>query len=190
MYDLPFGNTVAKSSNRAMNYAISGWELAGIVTAQTGPPFTPQISGNWSCTGEGSNYGVLTTDRPDLIGNPYPATQTVTRWVLGSAFSNPYLDAGGHCAFGSAGRNVLRAPGLEDWDFSLVRRFRLTESKALEFRAETFNIFNHPNFNVPERDTSSASFGQIFNTVQPLAGLASGGPGDPREIQLALRFTF
>jgi len=71
--------------------------------------------------------------------------------------------------------------------FSILRRFRLRESKALEFRAEMFNLFNRANFATPERDLSSASFGEIFNTVQPLAGLASGGPGDPREIQFALR---
>ena len=69
-------------------------------------------------------------------------------------------------------------------------RHAVTESKQLEFRAETFNIFNRANFEAPERDVATASFGQIFNTVQPLAGRASGGPGDPREIQFALRFVF
>ena len=132
----------------------------------------------------------MVTDRPDPVGNPYPAKQTPNRWVLGSAFSNPFVDAGGNCAFGNAGRNILRAPGLADWDFSLLRRFRITEWKQLEFRAETFNIFNRANFEAPERDVATASFGQIFNTVQPLAGRASGGPGDPREIQFALRLVF
>ena len=191
VYDLPFGNTVWKSQSSALNYAISGWQLSGIVTAQTGPPFTPQISGNVSCTGETSN-GHGTTDRPNLIGNPYPSNQTPNQWILTSAFRDPRRNADGSlialCAFGNAGRNSLRGPGLADWDFSLIRRLRLTESKALEFRAEMFNIFNRANFETPERDVSSASFGRIFNTVQPLAGLASGGPGDPREIQFALRF--
>jgi hypothetical protein len=172
-----------------VNYLISNWELAGILTAQTGSPFTPVISGNVSCTGEFQNFGAL-TDRPDLVGNPYPSNQTPNQWVRPAAFSNPFADAGGHCAFGNAGRNILRGPGLSDWDFSLVRHFKLGEKKALEFRAEMFNIFNHANFATPERDVASSSFGQIFNTVQPLAGIASGGPGDPREIQFALRFTF
>lgn len=189
VYDLPFGGKVLYSNSPAVNYAIQGWELSGIVTAQTGSPFTPVISGNVSCTGEFQNFAAV-TDRPDLVGNPYPAKQTPNQWVLPSAFSNPFVDAGGHCAFGSAARNILRGPRLSDWDFSLVRHFRLTESKSLEFRAEIFNICNHANFATPERDTASSSFGQIFNTVQPLAGIASGGPGDPREIQFALRFTF
>ena len=189
VYDLPFGDKLMRSRNHAVTYALSGWELSDIVTAQTGPAFTPIISGDVSCTGELSNFGAV-TDRPDLLGNPYPAKRTPGQWVLASAFSNPFVDAGGHCAFGNAGRNILRGPGLADWDFSLLRRFRISESKSIEFRAEMFNLFNRANFETPEPDVASASFGQIFNTVQPLAGIASGGPGDPREIQFALRFIF
>jgi Carboxypeptidase regulatory-like domain/TonB dependent receptor-like, beta-barrel len=189
VYDLPFGTGSLRSGSGPVNYAISDWQLAGIITAQTGSPFTPVISGDVSCTGEFQNFATL-TDRPDVVGNFYPANQSPNQWVLPSAFSNPFADAGGHCAFGNAGRNILRGPGLSDWDFSLVRHFRLGEKKALEFRAEMFNLFNHANFATPERDVASSSFGQIFNTVQPLAGIASGGPGDPREIQFALRLTF
>jgi hypothetical protein len=189
VYDLPLGAGSLRSGSPAVNYAISGWELSGIVTAQTGAAFTPVISLNTSCTNEQSNF-LAVTDRPDLVGDPYPAHQTATDWVQASAFSNPSVDAGSRCAFGDAGRNILRGPGLSDWDFSLLRRFRLRESKSLEFRAEMFNIFNHANFATPQNDAASSSFGKIFNTVQPLAGIASGGPGDPREIQFALRFVW
>ncbi len=193
VYDLPFGSTLWKSSNRSVNYLVRDWQLAGIATAQSGPPFTAQIGGNVSCTSEATSAGLgLSSDRPDLIGNPYPAHQTPNQWVLASAFRDPRFNAAGTqvlpCAFGNAGRNILRGPGLADWDFSLLRRFRLTESKAVEFRAEMFNMFNRPNFETPQRDVASQSFGQIFNTVQPIAGLASGGPGDPREVQFALKF--
>ncbi len=192
VYNLPFGNTTWKSQSSAVNYAISGWELAGILTAQTGSAFTPAIGGNVSCTGENTNFGSV-SDRPNLVGSVYPSNQTANQWVLPSAFRDPRVQANGSlasCAFGNAGRNILRGPGLADWDFSILRRFRLKESAALEFRAEMFNIFNRANFSIPERDRSSGSFGRIFNTVQPLAGLASGGPGDPREIQFALRLTW
>src|SRR5690349_10364836 len=86
----------------------------------------------------------------------------------------------------------ISCAGLDsaDWDFPLLRHLRISESESLEFRAEMFNLFNRPNFETPEPDVASPSFGQIFNTVQPLAGIASGGPGDPREVQFALRFTF
>lgn len=187
VYDLPIGNTVWKAQNPRLNYLIEGWQLSGIVAAQSGPSFTPQIGGDVSCTEEGN-------DRPDLVGNPYPAKQTPDQWVLGSAFRDPRKDAAGNivrsCAFGNAGRNILIGPGLAMWDFSLIRKFRLTESKHLEFRAEMFNIFNRANFSTPERDVNSNSFGKIFNTVQPIAGDASGGPGDPREIQFALKFVW
>lgn len=176
VYELPFGDRVWKSQNRTLNYLIEGWQLSGIVALQSGPSFTPQISGDISRTEEGQ-------DRPDLIGNPYPANQTPDQWVVASAFSVP-----APYTFGNAGRNILIGPGLANWDFSLIRRFRLTESKALEFRAEMFNIFNRPNFEVPDRNVASPSFGKVFNTVQPIAGLASGGPGDPREVQFALKF--
>jgi hypothetical protein len=174
-YDVPIGRTVWKSDNHALNYLIQGWELAGIIQAQTGAPWTPYISADISHTEQ--------QDRPNWTGtNPYPAKQTVKQWALQSAFP-----AQAQFTFGNAGRDILTGPGLSDWDFSIIRKFRLTESKTLEFRAEMFNIFNSPNFSTPNSNAASASFGQIFNTVQPIAGLASGGPGDPREIQFALK---
>jgi hypothetical protein len=149
-----------------------------MVVAQSGPPFTPQISGDVSHTEEGS-------DRPNIVGNPYPSAQGPNQWVLASAFTapTPYI-------FGNAGRNILTGPGLASCDFSVIRRFQLTESKLLEFRAEVFNLFNRANFDVPQVDVASPSFGKIFNTVQPVAGFASGGPGDPRLVQFALKFKF
>jgi Carboxypeptidase regulatory-like domain len=179
-YELPFGSTVWRTGNHSVNYAISGWQLSGIVTAQSGSVFTPIISGNISGASEEPGD---TTDRPNLVGNPIPAQQTPNQWISVAAFAPP-----ASLRFGNAGRNILVGPGLFSWDFAMLRDFRLTEPKALEFRFEMFNLTNRPNFDFPENDLASPSFGQIFNTVQPLAGLASGGPGDPREIQLGLKF--
>jgi hypothetical protein len=113
----------------------------------------------------------------------YPAHQTVNQWALASAFSVP-----AQFTYGDAGRDTLTGPGEATWDFSLIRDFKLTESKKLEFRAEMFNLLNQPNFSLPDGNISDTTFGVIGNTVQPIAGQASGGPGDPREIQFALRF--
>ena len=67
----------------------------------------------------------------------------------------------------------------------------MTESKRFEFRVEFFNTFNHPNFANPSGDiTNPGSFGKVFSTIQPILGLGSGGPGDPREIQFGLKFYF
>ena len=178
VYKLPFGAGRFQAGNHVLNYLVRDWEVSGIFTAQSGPPFTPQISGDISQTNEGD-------DRPNLVGNPVPAKQTPNQWVLASAFSAP-----APYTFGDAGRNSLTAPGLASWDFSVSRHFRLTEGTALEFDGQLFNILNRANFDVPQADLASPSFGKIFNTVQPVAGFASGGPGDPREVQLGLKLTF
>jgi hypothetical protein len=178
VYKLPFGAGRFQFTNQTLNYLIRDWEVSGIFTAQSGPPFTPQISGNISQTNEGD-------DRPNLVGNPVPTKRTPNQWVLASAFSAP-----APYTFGDAGRNSLTAPGLASWDFSVSRHFRLTEGTALEFDGQIFNILNRANFDVPQNDLASPSFGKIFNTVQAVAGFASGGPGDPREVQLGLKLIF
>ncbi len=180
LYELPWGKSVAHLQNSTARYLIEDWQLGGVVAAQSGIPFSPTISGNVSCGFEGK-------DRPDLVGNPYPAQQTPNQWVLASAFADPRTVLGVPCAFGNAGRNILIGPGIASWDFSLIRNFRLTERAHLEFRAEMFNIFNRANFAPPRNDLNAPSFGVITDTVQPVAGDASGGPGDPREIQFAMK---
>ncbi len=187
LYDLPVGAARWRLANARLNEVIENWELGGIFTAQSGPPFTPQISGNVSGADESAVTGSGNpTDRPNLTGQPfYPAHQSPNLWISPAAFSAP-----APFTFGNAGRNILTGPGVESWDFSVIRRFRLGETRALEFRTEIFNLLNHPNFDIPERDLASPSFGQIFSTLPPLAGLASGGPGEPRQIQFALKLSW
>jgi hypothetical protein len=180
VYDLPFGNRIGKLQNTKANYLVKGWEVAGIAMLQSGAPYTPHVDGNPS-------NNIDNNDRPNVVPGVsfYPAHKSVNQWTNPAAFSYP-----AYYTFGNAGRNILTGPGLADWDFSLIRNFKLGESKTLQFRAEMFNIFNRANFTLPNADWSSTSFGVIGNTVQPIAGQASGGPGDPREIQFALRLTW
>ena len=180
VYNLPFGDKIWKLQNSKANYLINGWELAGIAMMQSGAPYTPTVDGNPS-------NNIDNNDRPNVVPGVslYPANKTVHQWTNPAAFSYP-----APYTFGNAGRNILTGPGLADWDFSLIRNFKLRESLNLQFRAEMFNIFNQANFTLPNGDWSSTTFGQIGNTVQPIAGQASGGPGDPREIQFALRLTW
>jgi carboxypeptidase family protein len=182
VYDLPFGDKVWRSQNSAANYLIKGWEVGGIAMLQSGAPYTPSVSGNPSNNVDGN-------DRPNVVpGVPfYPSHKSIEQWANRAAFSVPAA-----FTFGNAGRNILTGPGLADWDFSLIRNFKIGESKNLQFRAEMFNIFNTPNFALPGSNAACATcgFGHIGNTVQPIAGQASGGPGDPREIQFAMRFTW
>jgi len=101
----------------------------------------------------------------------------VGAWLNASAFQqlDPVADAG---QFGTEGRNVAIGPSYKDWDFGAMKDFKLTESKTLEFRAELFNFFNHPNFNLPDSDISSPTFNQILSAQAP------------REVQFALKFMF
>src|SRR5579862_1246473 len=184
VYQLPIGKTMWQAGNSSLNYLIKDWELSGVFTAQSGGPFTPQISGDPSHADEQGVIGLGNpTDRPDVTGvSFYPATQTPNQFIQRSAFAAP-----AQFTFGNAGRNILTGPGLSSWDFSVIRNFRISESKNLEFRTEIFNLLNRANFDIPQRDWASPSFGQIFNTLRPVAGLASGRPGDPREIQFGFR---
>jgi hypothetical protein len=188
IWNMPFGSTSAKLQNQRLNYAIQGWEVGGVLTVESGPPFTPVVSGDVSGADEINNATVqsgtpVDTDRPNVVSESfYPSRQTPQQWVLPSAFATPT-----EFTFGDAGRNILRGPGLGTCDFSILRNFRLGETAKVQFRAEMFNIFNRANFDIPQNIVNNASFGQIFNTVQPVAGLASGGPGEPRELQLGLR---
>jgi hypothetical protein len=171
------GTREAREQDAKANYLIEGWEAAGIAMVQAGAPYTSTVEGNPS-------NDIDNHDRPNIVPGVsfYSAHTSVNQWTNPAAFSYP-----APYTFGNAGRNILPGPGLADWDFSLVRNFRLWESKTLQFRAEIFNLFNYANFALPNADWSSTSFGVIGKSVQPIAGQASGGPGDPREIQFALR---
>ncbi|MBZ5514030.1 MAG: TonB-dependent receptor [Acidobacteriia bacterium] len=185
VYLLPFGATLWRPKDPKVKLLIADWQLSGVLMLQSGPPFTPQISGDLSHADEQNVIGTgLPTDRPNLTGASfYPSNPTPDQYLLPSAFSAP-----APYTFGNAGRNILVGPGIGTWDFALIRRLPLGEKKMLEFRTEFFNLTNHPNFDIPRRDVASPSFGKIFNTLRPLAGPASGGPGEPRQVQFALRF--
>jgi hypothetical protein len=88
---------------------------------------------------------------------------------------NPVTQAG---QFGNEGRNVVRGPGIENVDLSLFKDFPISETKRVQFRAECFNLLNHPNFGLPENDLESPAFGQILQA------------GSPRLLQLAIKLIF
>jgi hypothetical protein len=184
VYDWSSGRSVWKLQNSGLNYLIEGWQFSGVFTAQSGPAFTPVVSGDNSHADEqGVISGGNPTDRPNFTGSSfYPSPKTPNQYLSVSAFTPraPYN-------LGNAKRNILVGPPLNAWDFSLIRESRLRESKMLKIRAEGFNIINHAIFDTPQRDVASSSFGQIFNTIRLLAGPASGGLGEPRECQFALK---
>ena len=111
---------------------------------------------------------------PDLIGDPVPADQSLTRWLNRDAFRSAALGT-----FGNAGVGIVRAPGYWNVDLSLSKRIATVAQHYLMFRVEAFNLLNHPNFGPPDRNIQSQTFGTITSTA-----------GDARVVQLALKYSF
>jgi hypothetical protein len=155
-----------------------GWQLGGILTLQTGQPFSV-------LTGKGLSGTGLGNDRPDLVGDPNAGPHTVQKWFNTAAFvDNQPL------TFGDAGRNIVVGPGYRGFDFSVLKNMKLGEKANAQFRAEFFNITNHPSFALPANISAAPNFGALFTTpdaAQNNVGLGSGGP---RLIQLALKLSF
>jgi hypothetical protein len=152
-----------------------GFEASSIITAQSGQPFTPTLSpdDDPSHTGDTGNSvgGVV---RPNVLFNPALSNPTPQEWFNTAAFAIP-----AQYTFGDAGRNILRGPGLATVDFSLRRAFALREGMSLTAEAQSFNMLNRTNFNLPDAFADQPlTFGKIFSAK------------DPRQIQFALRLAF
>ncbi len=169
VYELPFGRNRAfmSNANAFVNGLFGGWELAGILTARSGLPFTPIISGDQANTG-------LSNQKPNLVGDPSAVNQSVASWFNPAAFATP-----ARYTYGNSGRNILTSESLIQLDMTLEKRFSILESRQLEFRAEAFNIANRPTFNAPNSTIGSASAGLITSTLNA-----------NRILQLALKFYF
>jgi len=170
-FDMPQRFTAAwVYQTPAHNWLVRNAELRSIVTVQEGQPFTPTVSYDNSNTGN-SQFGF---DRPNVVGDLSLSNPTPQEWFNTAAFQvAPQYN------FGSAGRNLLRGPGLASFDLSLVRRFHIRDSGTLSFEAQAFNAFNRVNFDLPQAVVDqTGSFGRIFSAKAP------------RQIQIALRYNF
>jgi len=112
-------------------------------------------------------------NRANLTGNPV-GPKTVKEWFNTSAYTQSAV-----AHYGTSGRNVVRSPGINDWDLNLAKTFVFTERLRLEFRAEAFNLFNHPQYYFPDSTITDAGYGQISSTRL-----------DAREIQFGLKLLF
>ncbi|HEX7174835.1 MAG TPA: TonB-dependent receptor [Pyrinomonadaceae bacterium] len=174
-YDLPFGRGRRFAADSGLlTTLLSGWQTFGIVTLQSGRPFTVAILPELDVSGTGrSILGFGAGDRPQVVGDPRLSTPTPERWFNTSAFSFPAPGT-----FGNAGRNVLDGPGYQNVNASLVKNTALGERLRLQLRAEVFNLFNHPNFNLPDNFVGSPTFGRITSAR------------DPRHIQFGAKLLF
>lgn len=174
-YDLPFGKGKSLVSDAGLaTMLLSGWQTFGVVTLQTGRPFTVALLPEFDNSNTGiSNLGFLGNDRPNLVGKGRLDNPTPDRWFNTAAFAFPPFGS-----FGNAGRNILDGPSFKNINFSLVKNTAIKEKLTVQFRTEFFNLFNHPNFGLPDNFAGSPSFGRVLSAESP------------RRIQFGLKLLF
>lgn len=167
VYELPF---FAHASNGFVKSALGGWELSGVVTVESGFPHNVTMSGN--TLGIGGNY----TNRPNVV-SPVTYNQGSSNWA--EYFSTASFAAPTLGSWGDVSKNFIRGPGRQNWDISLFKSFALPrEGSQFQLRFETFNTFNHTQFNGLNTNYGNSQFGQLTGTY------------DPRTIQLGAKLLF
>ncbi len=197
LYELPFGHgrTFLGDMGGIGDAVFGGWQVAGITSMQSGEAVTGVLSSDLSNTGSFSY-------RPDQIANPNdfsfnpgsqgtdfgctkPGHQTLDCWYNQAAFAVPALAPGQTSAhsFGNSRIGNLRGPDLVDFDLVLQKNFKIRESQQVEFRAEFFNLLNHPNFGLP-------GGGSAVPVDVPGGASITNTATDNRQIEFALKYTF
>ncbi|MGO8718167.1 MAG: carboxypeptidase regulatory-like domain-containing protein [Acidobacteriaceae bacterium] len=160
----------------AGRHILGGWTMSGILTRHDGFPFSVLANGD-------ANEDGTVNDRANLIGNPYlpsnrPLSQKLHEWFNTAVFQTP-IDSDGN-----TGRNFLRGPEFVNVDYAMIKSFAiphgpLAETQKIDFRAEAFNLFNHPNFGNPD---GALGDGPVFGTITSAQS--------PRILQFALKYVF
>ena len=185
VYELPLGR----------GSQFGGWQISAIANVHSNVPFTPVLAFD-----NADLQSLLTSERPDLVGNPYQGmcpngfrVGSPSCWFNPTAFASP---APGQ--FGTAGRNILRGPAFAQFDLALQKDFHLSEATKLTFGVEAYNLLNRPNFAVPSNTQSPLTLGGNGDAVFKDAagnftnnvGRIFSTVGTGRQIQLDARLTF
>jgi hypothetical protein len=178
IYEVPFGRgkSLLGSASGAVQQIVSGWQLAGITTISSGNWFTPVDSNGSFANSDGLQM-------PDVIADPNHSRHCLPGTFFNTcAFVDPPLGS-----FGDAGRNSIRGPGFQIWDFSVFKTFNVTERTHLEFRTEFFNFPNHTNFLLSKSGPQESNNSTVLGASQ-FGFLTAARP--PRQIQFALKLSF
>lgn len=169
--ELPFGKGRRfYTGNSFADFVLGGWQVNFIFTARSGQPFTINAAGDIANVGNGSTY-----ERANIVGDPTLDHPSAARWFNTAAFAVP-----GSGTYGNSSRNMLRTQRLWNLDTSVFRSFPIYHEMNLTFRAESFNVANHPTFGTPGTTiTSPSSFGVITSVV-----------GNQRLMQFAAKINF
>jgi hypothetical protein len=167
-YDLPVGKgrRWLSHSSRVLDGLAGGWTLNGITTALSGAPLTVTVATSLLNTG--------TTNRANVTCTNVSLPKSLTQWFDGSCFAAP-----AQYVFGNAGQGLFRGPGVVNFDLSAFKKFNIDEKRAIEFRAESFNLGNKAHFSNPGTSLGSSSYGRITGTTLTA-----------REMQLGLKLFF
>jgi hypothetical protein len=205
-YAFPIGKGKALfgSAGPVANTILGGWQLSGLVNAQTGQPFNPTFDPGVSPVDFSSapalpgaadlsslaNYDIA--PRPNRVaGVPlYPRNKSKNNWFNPAAFACPLVtdpsNGNSYCfGNGTSGYDMLRGPAYQDWDMSL-RKDTKWEHYDVQLRADAFNVFNHPSFSVPNADITAPGAGTVTGTPD------RGSPPayEPRTIEFGAKFNF
>jgi hypothetical protein len=168
VWDLPFGEGRANQPRGVVGMLARDWSIATVVTVQSGVPVALTQANLLG-------YAGFTTQRPNLVGDPeLPADQrTPDHWFNTAAFQTA-----SQFQIGTASRNPVRGPSYRDVDLAVMRLIRVGRDRAVELRAEVFNLLNTANFGAPATTLGAANFGTITTAL------------DPRVVQLAVKYSF
>jgi Carboxypeptidase regulatory-like domain len=174
IYDLPYGRGRRFGSNisRGVDDLLGGWKVSAIGVAESGTPFS--VTEETDPFGSGGSYGTL----PNRIAPGKLASPTIMQWFDPTAFT---VDPSNSGVLGTARRNILRGPGEDNWDATVMKDIHFTERRYLEVRVDAFNLFNHPWFSQPNTDIQSAQVGVITSTATST---------NSRELQGSLKIYF
>ena len=179
LYELPFGHNkhLLGNANGLLGTMVSGWQLSSVGLIRSGIAATVGLGINTSGNSD------LTNQRPNYVAgaSQYAANESPNLFLNPAAFALPATGT-----YGDLGRNTFYGPGYAQEDVSLIKNTPLGEGHTnLQFRAEVFNVFNHPNFDEPQLTYNTPTFGVILNTFGRTLG-----SGVNRDIQLAFKLTF
>jgi hypothetical protein len=183
IYRLPFGRgqSFAHDFSGFINAAVSGWSVSSIITAQTGFPFTPQLSYNPSNNGDTRNpvrpFLNPNFSGPVILGKP-------DQWLNPNAFLAPPANSG---FYGNVGGDSYIGPGLATWDFSVLKDTKIRERLNLQFRTEIFNLLNRANFNTPNLIVFTPSTPANPTGLSGTAGAITSTSTTSRQVQFALK---
>lgn len=159
------------NSQALVQHALGGWEVSGIWRWASGFPLSVSSSQDRALSGIGS-------DLADLVGNPFLDPNRARKDLIARYFNTSAFTLAAMGTFGNSGRNILIGPGTFNVDLGTMKNFKIRERFNVQFRVESFNLFNTPQFNNPSVSVTAPQFGQIT------------GARAPRIIQLALKLRF